>query len=132
MYFLAILPEGEEVPPPGTPESEDYLWRMKGTCLELTHNYGSETDSDFKVCLSLIMRIRKHISNISNQVNNGNVEPYRGFGHIAVMTPDVYQACNTLETDGVKFQKHPDEGRMKGIAFALDPDGYWIEISDVK
>lgn len=61
-------------------------------------------------------------------MNNGNVEPYRGFGHIAVMTPDVYQACNTLETDGVKFQKRPDEGRMKGIAFALDPDGYWIEI----
>jgi len=66
LYFLAILPEGEEVPPPGTPKSEDYLWRMKGTCLELTHNYGSETDSDCKVCLSLIMRIRKHISNISN------------------------------------------------------------------
>lgn len=29
---------------------------------------------------------------------------------------------------GVKFQKKPDEGRMKGLAFALDPDGYWIEI----
>ena len=28
----------------------------------------------------------------------------------------------------MKFQKRPDEGRMKGIAFALDPDGYWIEI----
>ena len=27
-----------------------------------------------------------------------------------------------------KFQKKPDEGRMKGLAFALDPDGYWVEI----
>merc|ERR1711879_26789 len=30
--------------------------------------------------------------------------------------------------NGVKFQKKPDDGRMKGLAFALDLDGYWIEI----
>lgn len=29
---------------------------------------------------------------------------------------------------GVAFKKKPDEGRMKGLAFALDPDGYWLEI----
>jgi lactoylglutathione lyase len=51
-----------------------------------------------------------------------------GFGHIALMTPDVYGACAELESNGVRFQKKPDEGRMKGLAFALDPDGYWIEI----
>lgn len=22
----------------------------------------------------------------------------------------------------------PDDGTMKGIAFVLDPDGYWVEI----
>lgn len=44
------------------------------------------------------------------------------------MTPDVYSASAHLEAGGVKFHKRPDEGRMKGIAFALDPDGYWIEI----
>ena len=109
LYFLAILPEGEEVPS-GTPkETEDYLWNMKGTCLELTHNYGSEDDDSFVV-------------------NNGNVEPHRGFGHIAVMTRDVYAASAELESRGVRFKKKPDEGRMKGIAFALDPDGYWVEI----
>lgn len=58
------------------------------------------------------------------QVNNGNVEPHRGFGHIAVMTRDVYGECAALEADGVRFQKRPDEGKMKGIAFALDPDGW--------
>jgi len=26
------------------------------------------------------------------------------------------------------FTKKPEEGRMKGIAFAYDPDGYWVEI----
>ena len=27
-----------------------------------------------------------------------------------------------------RFKKKPDEGRMKGLAFALDPDGYFMEI----
>ena len=32
------------------------------------------------------------------------------------------------EEGGVVFHKKPDEGGMKGLAFCLDPDGYWIEI----
>eukprot|EP00048_Salpingoeca_helianthica_P015766 m.228488 g.228488 ORF g.228488 m.228488 type:complete len:336 (-) comp17493_c0_seq1:28-1035(-) len=109
LYFLAIPRDGEVLPEPGTAESEAYLWTMKDSCLELTHNYGSESDPEFKV-------------------NNGNVEPHRGFGHIAVMTRDVYAASAELEAAGVKFQKRPDEGRMKGLAFCLTPEGYWVEI----
>ena len=37
-------------------------------------------------------------------------------------------ACSRLEGLGVKFQKKLTEGRMKHIAFALDPDGYWVEL----
>jgi len=51
-----------------------------------------------------------------------------GFGHIAFNTDDVYAACDKLEKAGVTFKKRPDEGRMKGLAFAYDPDGYWVEI----
>lgn len=40
------------------------------------------------------------------------------------MVDDVYKACEELESKGCTFQKKPDEGRMKGLAFALDPDGY--------
>ena len=110
LYFLATLPEGEIFNlEPGTEEAHKYLWNFKGTALELTHNYGTEDDANFK-----------H--------NNGNVEPHRGFGHIAFYIEDVYKACEELESKGVKFQKKPDDGRMKGLAFALDPDGYWIEI----
>lgn len=29
---------------------------------------------------------------------------------------------------GVEFVKTPDSGKMKGLAFIKDPDGYWIEI----
>lgn len=61
-------------------------------------------------------------------MSSGNAEPCRGFGHLAVMTADVYAASAELEAAGVKFQKRPDEGRMKGLAFVLDPDGYWVEI----
>lgn len=30
----------------------------------------------------------------------------------------------------VTFMKKLDEGAVKGNAFILDPDGYWIEISN--
>ena len=112
LYFLGILKEGQDWPEiEDTKATEKALWTMPHgmSCLELTHNWGSENDKDFVV-------------------NNGNIEPNRGFGHIAVMTPDVYAASEELLTKGVNFQKKPDEGRMKGLAFAKDPDGYWIEI----
>lgn len=37
-------------------------------------------------------------------------------------------ACTRLEDLGVKFQKKLTDGRMKNIAFCLDPDGYWVEL----
>ena len=110
LYFLGIPPAGEPAwPEPGTKESEERLWSMPFSCIELTHNWQTETQDDFKV-------------------NNGNVEPHRGFGHLAFMTPDVYASCAKLEAACVRFQKKPDEGRMKGLAFALCPDGYWLEV----
>jgi lactoylglutathione lyase len=110
LYFLAILPHGHPpLPAPGTKEAGAFLWNFDGVTIELTHNHGSELDPDFKV-------------------NNGNVEPYRGFGHLAVMTPDVALACDELEKAGCRFQKKLTEGRMRDIAFVLDPDGYWIEV----
>lgn len=63
------------------------------------------------------------------QYLSGNSEPNRAFGHLAFFVEDVYVFCDQLERNGVRFQKKPDEGRMKGLAFALsEPDHYWIEI----
>ena len=84
------------------------------------------TKECFSSVIQLVGIFQENDANFA--VNNGNMEPHRGFGHIAVMTPDVYAASEELERSGVKFQKRPDEGRMKGLAFALDPDGYWVEI----
>lgn len=110
LYFLGVLPEGVEAPAdPTSHEAKTMMHTWDGVLLELTHNYGTELEEE-------------------NPYVNGNVEPYRGFGHIAVMCKDVYAACEVLDKKGVKFQKKPDEGRMKGLAFALSPSNYWIEI----
>jgi len=114
IYFLETIKEGTTYDhEPGTPEAHAYLNSMKSVALELTHNYGTEEDADFKY-------------NVGNVVIDDNQRD--GFGHIAFNCLDVYEACKKMETQGVKFQKKPDEGRMKGLAFALDPDGYWVEI----
>ena len=42
--------------------------------------------------------------------------------------PDVYKASERFKKLDVKFIKKPDDGKMKGLAFIEDPDGYWIEI----
>ena len=77
--------------------------------IELTHNYGTENDPDYKV-------------------NNGNVEPHRGFGHTCISVDNIQAACQRIEDAGYKFQKKLTDGKMRNIAFALDPDGYWVEI----
>mmetsp|Transcript_30646 Transcript_30646/g.35737 ORF Transcript_30646/g.35737 Transcript_30646/m.35737 type:complete len:333 (+) Transcript_30646:140-1138(+) len=109
LFFLTTLPEGETYKlTPGTQEAHDYMWSIEGTALELTYNYGTEKD-DVK------------------GYHPGNQEK-DGFGHIAFNTDDVYAASEKLEAAGIQFKKKPDEGRMKGLAFAYDPDGYWVEI----
>ena len=73
--------------------------------LELTHNHGTESDSKFRGYAS------------------GNTEPGRGFGHIAITVDNIEVACARFEKLGVPFKKRLTEGKMKNIAFLLDPDG---------
>merc|ERR1719330_2180761 len=125
VYFLEVLPEGQTVPEctleKSTKESEQYLFTMAGHAIELTHNHGSEADDDFKVW-------NGNTGKDADGANYADTPEHRGFGHMAFNCDDVYAATEMLEAKGVRFQKKPDEGRMKGLAFALDPDGYWIEL----
>lgn len=41
---------------------------------------------------------------------------------------NIQAACRRLEDAGYKFQKKLTDGKMRHIAFALDPDSYWVEI----
>ncbi|MEO1228466.1 MAG: lactoylglutathione lyase [Myxococcota bacterium] len=105
LYFLGRVPEGQSF----DTESERTAWVFaQPGLLELTHNWGTEDDPD-------------------QAYHDGNAEP-QGFGHIAFSVPDVDEACARFDALGVPFVKRPDEGRMKGVAFVKDPDGYWIEI----
>lgn len=63
---------------------------MQHACVQLEHEHGSENDPDLVY-------------------SNGNDEPHRGFGHLAFLTADVYQASEELEKAGVSFKKKPGE-----------------------
>lgn len=84
-------------------------WTDREGIIELTHNHGTENDPNYKI-------------------TNGNTEPHKGFGHVAISVDNIQAACQRLEDAGYKFQKKLSDGRMRSIAFALDPDGYWVEI----
>lgn len=110
LYFLGYC-NPKDVPENPADRTE---WMFKQpACLELTHNWGTEEDSNF------------------GGYHSGNADP-KGYGHIGFSVPDVYSACERFEKLGVEFVKRPDDGKMKGLAFIKDPDGYWIEILNAK
>ncbi|KAL7617594.1 lactoylglutathione lyase isoform X1 [Lactuca sativa] len=110
LYFMGY--EDTSSAPEDPVERTAWTFGQKAT-IELTHNWGTEKDPNFKA------------------YHNGNSEP-RGFGHIGITVDDTYKACERFARLNVEFVKKPDDGKMKGIAFIKDPDGYWIEIFDTK
>lgn len=83
-------------------------WTDREGIVELTHNYGTEDDPNYKIA-------------------NGNTDP-RGFGHLCISVDNIQAACQRIEDAGYTFQKKLTDGKMRHIAFALDPDGYWVEV----
>jgi len=106
LYFLAKLNAGE-TPPSDEGERTQWTFSQRGV-LELTHNWGTESDADFKY-------------------HDGNAQP-QGFGHICFAVPDLNRAVAWFDEKGLDYVKRPDQGKMKNVAFVKDPDGYWIEI----
>lgn len=107
LYFLAKLTDSERDNLPAGDDLEIFAFRQRGI-LELTHNYGTETQADFRY-------------------HDGNQEP-QGFGHICFSVPNLDEAVAWFDKNDVEFKKRPEDGSMKNIAFIKDVDGYWIEI----
>jgi len=45
-----------------------------------------------------------------------------------VSVDDLDAACKRFEDLKVNWKKRLTDGRMKNVAFILDPDNYWIEV----
>ncbi len=106
LYFLAVA-ESASHAPQDIGERTAWTFSQAGI-LELTHNWGTETDAEFKY-------------------HDGNAQP-QGFGHICFSVPDLDAAVKWFDENQVVYVKRPDQGKMKDVAFIKDPDGYWIEI----
>jgi lactoylglutathione lyase len=100
LYFLGY-PGAKGMPKDGKTADREAM-------LELTWNYGTEKDDNF-------------------QYHSGNDEP-KGFGHLGISVDNVEAACERFEKLGIDFKKKMTDGKMKNIAYILDPDKYWIEI----
>jgi lactoylglutathione lyase len=74
--------------------------------LELTHNWGTESNPDFKY-------------------HDGNSQP-QVFGHLCFSVPNLEAATAWFNENQVQFIKRSDQGKMKNVVFIKDPDGYWI------
>lgn len=119
LYFLGYPGIQGPVPPGGSTNHREGM-------LELTWNYGTEKDESFSY-------------------HNGNDQP-QGFGHICRHSPfgnssfetnlavvgvsvdDLDAACARFEVLNCNWKKRLTDGRMRNVAFLLDPDGYWVEV----
>lgn len=110
LFFLAFTDSDDEVPQDDAAAAR-YVFSRQGV-LELTHNWGTEEEE-------------------GAVYHDGNAEP-QGFGHIALDVPSLEEAVTHFDAHEVTFQKRPEEGAMRHIAFIKDPDGYWIEILSSK
>ncbi len=108
-YYLGYASDEARAAAPSDQTGQLQQMFSRESVLELTHNWGTESDDDFA------------------GYHDGNSDP-KGYGHICINVPDLGAACARLERLGVTFTKKPDEGGMKGLAFIKDPDGYMIEV----
>jgi lactoylglutathione lyase len=57
-----------------------------------------------------------------------------GFGHLALGVEDIYRSCDELRAKGAKITREPGPMKHGGseIAFIEDPDGYKIELIQLR
>lgn len=110
LYFLGHDAQGKS-PSAGKQRSD------RQGLLELTHNYGTESDEEYTV-------------------SNGNDEPHLGFQHLGIAVDDIDAARERLISLAVDRYVRTGEqgGRQTGagrneMAILQDPDGYYVELN---
>ncbi|KAG5798196.1 hypothetical protein H9Q69_002805 [Fusarium xylarioides] len=101
LYFLGVDSAG-------SPSHGKFTFDRQGL-IELTHNYGTENDDNYRV-------------------SNGNEKPYFGFSYFSISVANVQSTYQTLAKAGYRFQQNVSPGNESVVA--LDPDGYWIHITE--
>lgn len=84
--------------------------------IELTHNWGTESDDSFEGYHN------------GNSTDNGAI---KGYGHTCVSCEDPAKFCKEIEDefgDKVTWSVKWNQGGLKNLAFIKDPDGYSVEI----
>ena len=56
------------------------------------------------------------------------------FGHLAIGVDDIYETCEEMKTKGINVVREPGPMAHGGavIAFVEDPNGYKVELIDMK
>jgi lactoylglutathione lyase len=71
---------------------------------------------------------------LTHNWDTGKYDLGNGFGHVALGVENIYTACDAIKSLGGKVTREP--GPMKHgsteIAFVEDPDGYKIELIQLK
>lgn len=77
--------------------------------IELTHNYGTENQADYKI-------------------SNGNESPHKGFCHFGISVDDRQAASKRIADAGYQISNLPLGSDADGLTFVQDPDGYYIQL----
>lgn len=110
-YYMAYTTKATLADSEALQARSDHVLTMRECKLELVHVWGSEAEEE-------------------QMYANGNVKPYRGFGHIGVIVDDIYSTMSALEAEGYQVVRKPSPFANVGeIAFIAEPStSYWVEI----
>lgn len=138
LYFLGY--PGKD----GAPADGDTS-KMEGL-LELTWNYGTEKDEGLSyhngndepqgfghICAFASFPSTHSLPSLLQWLVvrrrfPGIILLTRGWGDKGVSVDNLDAACQRFEDLNCSWKKRLTDGRMKTVAFLLDPDNYWVEV----
>lgn len=109
-YYLAYTTKEAPAEAEAVEEKQKWISSLRECTLHLVHEWGSE--------------------NKETELVNGNVKPYRGFGHVGMIVDDVHKTTERMEECGYKVVRKASPFADVGtISFVEEPSTkYWVEL----